>query len=372
VKRDVFQPIIDRVSSRLASWKGKLLNKAGKVCLAKSILSSLPVYAMQALWLPQSICDFMDKSIRNFIWSKNGTARSWHLVPWKVTSQPKNKGGLGIRSARETNIALLGKLVADLLGTPQKFWVTIYTDCYLHGNTILSSQARRGDSYVWRGIIHAKEALKSAFEAQLGDGASSFWFSNWLGVGQLCEKVQYVHISDFALTVADLCRHGFWNLEFLHTSLPQELRMQILRVGIPQLWSGTDTIRWKHKPDGNYTAASAYEWLTDVQGNDARIWKLIWRYFAHEKVHFFLWLLVHNALPTNQKRYVCHLAPSQACTRYGCDIEDTDHILRYCTASRAVWSRYRTIIPYADAPLPFRDWIYAILQDKHTMLPVAI
>ncbi|KAL2334921.1 hypothetical protein Fmac_016134 [Flemingia macrophylla] len=50
-----FQHVVDRVNGRLASWRGRLLNKAGKLCLIKSTLSSIPVYGIQSLWFPQGI-----------------------------------------------------------------------------------------------------------------------------------------------------------------------------------------------------------------------------------------------------------------------------------------------------------------------------
>ena len=36
------QPLIDRIGQRLPSWKGKLLNKAGRLTLVTSVLSSMP------------------------------------------------------------------------------------------------------------------------------------------------------------------------------------------------------------------------------------------------------------------------------------------------------------------------------------------
>src|ERR1044072_502463 len=87
--------------------KNKLLNRVGKLCLAKSIISSLPVYALQALWLPDSACDFIDKRIRNCIWAKGDSTRSWNLVSWNEITCPKADGGLGICSRRNNNIALL-------------------------------------------------------------------------------------------------------------------------------------------------------------------------------------------------------------------------------------------------------------------------
>lgn len=50
--REHFDFIVDRVARKLAFWKGKLLNKAGKVTLIKSVVSAVPVYPMQMFWLP--------------------------------------------------------------------------------------------------------------------------------------------------------------------------------------------------------------------------------------------------------------------------------------------------------------------------------
>src|ERR1044072_1315912 len=122
VTRENFAPIIEKVKTRLASWKNKLLNKAGKLCLAKSVISSLPVYGMQALWLPDSICDYIDKSLRRCIWAKGENTRSWNLVPWAEIVCPKADGGLRIRSTRNNNVALLGKMLEDLLNAENKFW----------------------------------------------------------------------------------------------------------------------------------------------------------------------------------------------------------------------------------------------------------
>jgi hypothetical protein len=138
VKKEAFLPIIESVNRHLSSWKSKLLNKAGKVCLAKSVLSSLPVYAMQALWIPQSVCDHVDKSIRSFIWSKHGSSRSWHLVSWTEKVNPKRQGGLGLGAARQNNIALLGKLVGSFIEEPDKLWVKILYEKYIQDDHILS------------------------------------------------------------------------------------------------------------------------------------------------------------------------------------------------------------------------------------------
>lgn len=78
-KASDFDFVIDRVARRLASWNGKLLNKAGKITLVKAVLNAIPVYPMQFLWFPQSVCDRLDGLAKNFIWVR-GDRHCMHMV----------------------------------------------------------------------------------------------------------------------------------------------------------------------------------------------------------------------------------------------------------------------------------------------------
>lgn len=77
-------------------WKTKTLNQAGRVTLASAILTTIPTYTMQNLWLSEGICENIDKSIRSFIWGKSLS----HWVSWNQMTQPKTRGGLGICQSR--------------------------------------------------------------------------------------------------------------------------------------------------------------------------------------------------------------------------------------------------------------------------------
>lgn len=66
-KKD-FEFIIEKMNTRLASWKHRLLNRAGRVALASSVLTTIPSYYMQVCWLPQTVCSHIEKISRNFIW----------------------------------------------------------------------------------------------------------------------------------------------------------------------------------------------------------------------------------------------------------------------------------------------------------------
>jgi len=74
-----YEFLIDKIQRRLASWKNKLLNKAGRLGLAQSVLTSIPSYYMQIAWLPSSICENINKYARSFLW-KGNKDKGIHLV----------------------------------------------------------------------------------------------------------------------------------------------------------------------------------------------------------------------------------------------------------------------------------------------------
>lgn len=71
-RKQDFNFILDKLNQKLASWQQKLLlNRAGRITLVKSVKTALPNYGMHSMWLPQSVCDYIDASARRFIWKGN-------------------------------------------------------------------------------------------------------------------------------------------------------------------------------------------------------------------------------------------------------------------------------------------------------------
>lgn len=136
VKKEDFRFIIDKMQSKLASWKNKLLNKAGRTTLVKSVLNAIPSFYMQINWLPSSVCNQIDRISRQFLWQ--GTSNSGvHLVGWDKVTRAKKEGGLGVRAARDSNMALLGKLVSDMQQNPTKIWVSMLSNKYVKQGNFL-------------------------------------------------------------------------------------------------------------------------------------------------------------------------------------------------------------------------------------------
>ena len=62
-----FKDVLEKTQNRLSGWKTRLLNLAGRVTLVKHVTSCLPMYQMQSLALPMSVCKSFDKMNRDFI-----------------------------------------------------------------------------------------------------------------------------------------------------------------------------------------------------------------------------------------------------------------------------------------------------------------
>lgn len=107
-KKKLFRGLEDRVWNRVNGWEGKLLSKAGKETLIKSVAQSIPNYTMSVFQLPVGTCEEINRSLARFWWSKS-TGRGIHWRKWEKLCLPKSEGGVGFREIVGFNQALLGK-----------------------------------------------------------------------------------------------------------------------------------------------------------------------------------------------------------------------------------------------------------------------
>jgi len=101
-----WEPIIDRIKARLSGWKSKHLSLGGRLVLLMFVLSSLPIYALSFFKAPTGIISSIE-SILNCFFRGSEDHRKISWVDWNSVYLSKEVGGLGVRSIREFNYALL-------------------------------------------------------------------------------------------------------------------------------------------------------------------------------------------------------------------------------------------------------------------------
>lgn len=114
--------LLERARNKVAGWKFQCLSKAGRLTLASSVLSSIPVYQMQPLRMPDHICNELDRISRSCLWGEEGSRRKVHSVGWDMVCKPKPNVGLGLRKFRDFNKALLAKILWRMHSEAGSLW----------------------------------------------------------------------------------------------------------------------------------------------------------------------------------------------------------------------------------------------------------
>lgn len=103
---------------------------------------------------------------------------------------------------------------------------------------------------------------------------------------------------------------------------------------------------WNPDLSGCYEDSSDYDWLIQRMGimeDNQDSWRWVWRLPTTEKCRFLVWLICHDALPTNCLRSSRGLGSSPTCGRCHNSLETALHCLRDCTSAMRVWHILRFV-----------------------------
>ena len=97
-----WQPVLEKVESRLAGWRARLLSPGGgggRLVLLKAVLAAIPIYFMSIFRMPVGVLRRLERSMRDFFWRGplNEESQGMALVPWETLCRPVDQGGLGVR-----------------------------------------------------------------------------------------------------------------------------------------------------------------------------------------------------------------------------------------------------------------------------------
>ncbi|KAK8556709.1 hypothetical protein V6N12_003104 [Hibiscus sabdariffa] len=243
-----FDFILDNLRKKLNGWSSRSLSMAGRITLAKAVLSAIPVYYMQTMMFPKRVCHAIEGIIRRFIWGSTLAAPKVSLVNWESICQPIQRGGLGFRNVYSQNQAFIQKLGFLFISNPQALWVRCLREKYRIHDAMPSSIAQNSCSSLWRALSKVWEALLSNVAWSLGNGHSvNFLTDIWVpALGPLRDYARDSldatnHVSfDSVLTA-----NGDWDVAKLAQIFTEDALPYIIGVKPPSPQGGSDRCIWR-------------------------------------------------------------------------------------------------------------------------------
>lgn len=183
------------------------------------------------------------------------------MVSWKKFFRPNHLGGLGLRSAKDANICLLGKLVWDILQSLNKHWLNFLSNHYVSGPKILHTCDHSSGSSTWSSIIRAKSFLQYGYTWRAGSGSSYFWFSPSSALGFLGKLVPYIHIRDLHPTVINVLNNNDPHIQILYLHLSIVALDVVNNIYTKFNDSIENAFIWLNNKNDVYITKSGYVWL---------------------------------------------------------------------------------------------------------------
>ena len=194
-RRSAWKPVLEKIQKRLALWKAKILSRAGRLTLIKSVLNSLPVYYMSMFKLPKSVAQEIVGLQRKFFWSgSTGEKPGCPRIRWSDIELPKEMGGLGVGNIMHKNLILLFKWWWRFSEVDNSLWKRILISVHdINGLKASSDAFHKVKGGTWAHLLSSDadtskmtSIIEEGIYIKIGKGNSvRFWHNKWCDGGIL-------------------------------------------------------------------------------------------------------------------------------------------------------------------------------------------
>lgn len=161
-KNECFAYLKERVCQSISGWETKFLSQAGRLVLLKSVASAIPLYVMSAAYLPDDLCDSIEKMMNSFLWKSSAYSKGLKWMAWENMTHAKEAGGLGLRTLRDFNLAMLAKQGWRLLTETTSLSYRLLKAKYFQNKDFLHASIHPNDypSFTWSSIMKAQHLIR--------------------------------------------------------------------------------------------------------------------------------------------------------------------------------------------------------------------
>ncbi|GAU20845.1 hypothetical protein TSUD_120370 [Trifolium subterraneum] len=332
-----WDPLVDKLRSRLRSWGNRFISLGGRIVLINSVLNAIPTFHLSFMKMPATVIKKIVRIQREFLWGgvKGGRKISWwrwrllqkENALWKEVLVAK----YGIKAC--LNVHWIG---CELPRTSSPWW-----------RDICGLDAKEGGSW-----------FDQHMSKVVGNGESTrFWFDCWSGNKPLCDRFPRLFSvsSQQNSMVRDVVGDGSgllrWDLGWRRRLFVWEQeQLSVMLDGLPgiEFSEREDKWRWDQEDDGRFSVMSAYLLLGKIFTEDSmfstqelKVFRTIWKSQAPSKVIAFSWKLLRNRIPTKRNlanRGVQISGGSLDCVHCHGVEESMVHLFLFCDFATQVWN----------------------------------
>jgi len=355
-KASSWQGIIDRIQSKLQSWKSSCLSRAGRLTLIKAVVNCLPIYYLSLFRMPKKVANEIIRMQRRFLWNEGKSGRILPLVKWEVIQQPKCKGGLGVGDLVTKNAALLFKWWWRYVSEENSLWRKVVQSVHNEDNTIFPSYSLSKVPGPWQNMKKllleqhpAAQTFLHHISITVGKGSKiSFWEDRWAGDSTLKDKFPSLYrlstqqealISSMGWFEGHLWK---WTLAWKKALTQSEIKLvedlkAVLATHAP-LPNKEDIIHWKGKNEYSARILQQLMFMEMEVEVDSLVCS-VWMNLVPPKVEFFMWVTLLGKLNTKEMLWKKGILSvnQNSCTFCSANSESLDHVLLHCPFSWKVW-----------------------------------
>ncbi|KAM6600830.1 hypothetical protein CsatA_020439 [Cannabis sativa] len=329
----------ERMKKRINSWEGRFLSRAGKEVLIKSVVQSLPSYAMNVFLFPIGTCTEIERMMASFWWksnnsNSNGSGITW--MSWDRMTKHKFDGGMGFRSLRDFNLAMLGKQGWRLLFNVESLASKVFKARYYPHGDYLNSELGSNPSFIWSSIFAAKDTVKLGLRKRIGSGVSVQITSDpWLPVLENPIPIPVMDgLENFTVSSLFEANNRRWDEDIVKDLFSSETAAIILGIPLNQA-GGIDSWYWIAEKNGFYSVRSAYNLRQRLKlhsdGSEASVfWKRLWALKVPPKAKDLVWRAASNCLATKKNLCLKKVLTDSSCPLCGVFTESEWHVLVSC------------------------------------------
>ena len=332
------QGLMDSLVDKLSGWNGAMLSMAGRLALVKYSIAGALTHSFSVYQWPISLLHSLENMVRNFVWSGCVSRRKLISVAWRKICRPLDEGGLGFRSFKITNKALLLKLAWQIMEGKNSL-LHVLRDRFI--NKYGEVRSTGVISSIWVSIKAYYSSLLAETLWIIGEhSVVKFWNSNWLGF-VIASRVDKQMDVNWDAMISDYYTNGSWQLPAILENSYGDIVNEVKKVEI--MPGHIDKLIWKNNFHGEVTSRTAFDALRDHVPKV--LWgKWIWAPYIPPRRSLLVWRTVHNALPTFDNIRLRGIPLASACPFCLRSSENIDHLFTGCAIPQRVWRHYFDIL----------------------------